>query len=115
MGETAKIKEKTPEKCLNKPVIPPKPFIPVKEMKSLLISSPVVRRRGETVGSSSITVSASIRLPPPPSFRPPPPASPPVPLSKVKDLEKTNGKIFKREESSSEEEEEESEWEYESE
>merc|ERR1712080_216668 len=67
--ETAKIKEKTPEKCLNKPVIPPKPFIPVKEMESLLISSPVVRRRGETVGSSSITVSASIRLPPPPSFR----------------------------------------------
>merc|ERR1712089_26565 len=63
--ETAKRKEDTPEKCLNKPVIPPKPFIPVKEMKSLLISSPVVRRRGETsVGSSSITVSASIRLPP---------------------------------------------------
>merc|ERR1712180_58318 len=63
--ETAKRKENTPEKCLNKPVIPPKPFIPVKEMKSLLISSPVVRRRGETsVGSSSITVSASIRQPP---------------------------------------------------
>jgi len=117
--ETAKRKENTPEKCLNKPVIPPKPFIPVKEMKSLLISSPVVRRRGETsVGSSSITVSASIRLPPPPSFRPPPPpVSPPVPLSKVKDLEKTNGKIidFKNDETSSEEEEEVSEWEYESE
>merc|ERR1712112_38643 len=116
--ETAKRKENTPEKCLNKPVIPPKPFIPVKEMKSLLISSPVVRRRGETsVGSSSITVCASIRLPPPPSFRPPPPVSPPVPLSKVKDLEKTNGKIidFKSDETSSEEEEEVSEWEYESE
>merc|ERR1712112_186922 len=117
--ETAKRKENTPEKCLNKPVIPPKPFIPVKEMKSLLISSPVVRRRGETsVGSSSITVSASIRLPPPPSFRPPPPpVSPPVPLSKVKDLQKTNGKIidFKSDETSSDEEEEVSEWEYESE
>merc|ERR1712243_371177 len=117
--ETAKRKENTPEKCLNKPVIPPKPFIPVKEMKSLLISSPVVRRRGETsVGSSSITVCASIRLPPPPSFRPPPPpVSPPVPLSKVKDLEKTNGKIIdlKNNETSSEEEEEVSEWEYESE
>merc|ERR1712115_315243 len=117
--ETAKRKENTPEKCLNKPVIPPKPFIPVKEMKSLLISSPVVRRRGDTsVGSSSITVSASIRLPPPPSFGlPPPPVSPPVPLSKVKDLEKTNGKIidFKSDETSSEEEEEVSEWEYESE
>jgi len=117
--ETAKRKENTPEKCLNKPVIPPKPFIPVKEMKSLLISSPVVRRRGETsVGSSSITVCASIRLPPPPSFRPPPPpVSPPVPLSKVKDLEKTNGKIidFKSDETSSDEEEEVSEWEYESE
>merc|ERR1711934_558088 len=115
---TAEKKENTPEKCSTKPVIPPKPFIPVKEIKSLLISSPVVRRRGDVTGSSSVTVSASIRLPPPPSFRPPPPpVSPPVPASKVKDLEKINGKIIdvKRDETSSEEEEEESEWEYESE
>merc|ERR1712112_208015 len=112
---TSPVKERSP--VTEKPLSKPEPVI-AKEIPSLLLMSPMVRRRGETVSENSncVSVSASIRLPPPPSFRPPPPpVSPPVPLSKVKDLEKTNGKIFEREETSSEEEEEESEWEYESE
>lgn len=94
-------KEKSPEK----PPVPPKPVI--KEIPSLLLMSPVVRRRGEEAPSSShsLSVSASIRLPPPPSCRPPPPpVSPPVTVSKAKTLMKEDSS-----------EEEESEWEYESE
>merc|ERR1712218_442415 len=94
-----------------------KPLIATKEIPSLLLMSPMVRRRGETAESNSncVSVSASIRLPPPPSFRPPPPpVSPPVPATKVKDLanERSVG-LVKKDESS--EEEEESEWEYETE
>merc|ERR1712059_50497 len=92
------------------------------EIPSLMFS-PVVRRRGGADGcsTSSVTVSASIRLPPPPSFRPPPPpVSPPIPAAKVKDIVKINGNILesKKETSSEEEsesEEEVSEWEYETE
>lgn len=94
-------KERSPEK----PPVPPKPVI--KEIPSLLLMSPMVRRRGEEAPSSShsISVSASIRLPPPPSCRPPPPpVSPPVTVSKAKTLMKDDSS-----------EEEESEWEYESE
>merc|ERR1712226_408438 len=114
---TSPVKERSP--VTEKPLSKPEPVI-AKEIPSLLLMSPMVRRRGETVSENSncVSVSASIRLPPPPSFRPPPPpVSPPVPASKVKDLEKINGKIIdvKRDETSSEEEEEESEWEYESE
>ena len=89
----------------------PEPVIATKEIPSLLLMSPMVRRRGETAepNSSCVSVSASIRLPPPPSFRPPPPpVSPPVPAAKVKSVG-----LVKKDESS--EEEEESEWEYETE
>merc|ERR1712037_672377 len=90
----------------------PEPVIATKEIPSLLLMSPMVRRRGETAAepnSNCVSVSASIRLPPPPSFRPPPPpVSPPVPATKVKSVG-----LVKKDESS--EEEEESEWEYETE
>jgi len=90
----------------------PEPVIATKEIPSLLLMSPMVRRRGETAAeanSNCVSVSASIRLPPPPSFRPPPPpVSPPVPAAKVKSVG-----LVKKDESS--EEEEESEWEYETE
>merc|ERR1712233_34713 len=105
---TSPVKERSP--VTEKPLSKPEPVI-AKEIPSLLLMSPMVRRRGETVSENSncVSVSASIRLPPPPSFRPPPPpVSPPVPATKVKDL----GLGKKKEESS---EEEESEWEYETE
>jgi len=96
------VKEKSPSSNMSEPVIA------TKEIPSLLLMSPMVRRRGEEAPqSTSVSVSASIRLPPPPSFRPPPPpVSPPVPATKAKVL-------LTKEESS--EEEEESEWEYETE
>merc|ERR1719291_1031456 len=104
---TSPVKERSPEKPLSKP----EPVIATKEIPSLLLMSPMVRRRGETASESNsncVSVSASIRLPPPPSFRPPPPpVSPPVPATKVKDIG-----LVKKDESS---EEEESEWEYETE
>jgi len=108
------VKERTP--VTEKPLSKPEPVIATKEIPSLLLMSPMVRRRGETAVSDSncVSVSASIRLPPPPSFRPPPPpVSPPVPATKVKDLanERSVG-LVKKDESS---EEEESEWEYETE
>jgi len=94
------LKEMSPEK----PKIAPKPVIAMKEIPSLLLMSPAVRRRGEVApASTSVTVTASIRLPPPPSCRPPPPPiSPPVPATKAKQVLQA-------------EEEEESEWEYETE
>ena len=104
---TSPVKEKS---CAVKeePLSKPEPVIATKEIPSLLLMSPMVRRRGEVAPqSTSVSVSASIRLPPPPSFRPPPPpVSPPVPATKVKGM-------LTKEESS--EEEEESEWEYETE
>ena len=106
------IKERSPVR--EKSSANPEPVIATKEIPSLLLMSPAVRRRGETSSSNCVSVSASIRLPPPPSFRPPPPPlSPPVTLTKVKDLasEKSLGLVNKDESS----EEEESEWEYESE
>merc|ERR1719397_1103691 len=52
------------------PLSKPEPVIATKEIPSLLLMSPMVRRRGETVSNSNcVSVSASIRLPPPPSFR----------------------------------------------
>merc|ERR1711934_210193 len=84
----------------------PEPVIATKEIPSLLLMSPMVRRRGETAAeanSNCVSVSASIRLPPPPSFRPsppPPPVSPPVPAAKVKSVG-----LVKKDESSEEEEE----------
>merc|ERR1712029_328545 len=106
------VKERSP--VTEKPLSKPEPVIATKEIPSLLLMSPMVRRRGETSESNSncVSVSASIRLPPPPSFRPPPPpVSPPVPATKVKDLgnERSVG-LVKKDESSGEEE---SEWEYE--
>merc|ERR1719204_2707837 len=94
------VEENSPSSNMSEPVIA------TKEIPSLLLMSPMVRRRGEEAPqSTSVSVSASIRLPPPPSFRPPPPpVSPPVPATKAKVL-------LTKEESS--EEEEESEWEYE--
>jgi len=107
---TSPIKEMSPA-VTEKPLSKPEPVIATKEIPSLLLMSPMVRRRGETASDSNsncVSVSASIRLPPPPSFRPPPPpVSPPVPATKVKDLG-----LVKKDESS---EEEESEWEYETE
>jgi len=109
------VKERSP--VTEKPLSKPEPVIATKEIPSLLLMSPMVRRRGETAAvsdSNCVSVSASIRLPPPPSFRPPPPpVSPPVPATKVKDLgnERSVG-LVKKDESS---EEEESEWEYETE
>ena len=106
------IKERSPVR--EKSSANPEPVIATKEIPSLLLMSPAVRRRGEVSSSNCVSVSASIRLPPPPSFRPPPPPlSPPVTLTKVKDLasEKSLGLVNKDESS----EEEESEWEYESE
>merc|ERR1712083_317505 len=78
------LKEMSPEK----PKIAPKPVIAMKEIPSLLLMSPAVRRRGEVApASTSVTVTASIRLPPPPSCRPPPPPiSPPVPATKAKQV-----------------------------
>ena len=90
-------KEMSPEK----PPVPPKPVIVMKEIPSLLLMTPVVRRREVVESANSVTVSASIRLPPPPSFRPPPPPMSPPTV-----------RASKEEESESEEE---SEWEYESE
>merc|ERR1712192_245452 len=90
------------------------PVIATKEIPSLLLMSPMVRRRGETVSNSNcVSVSANIRLPPPSFSPPPPPVSPPVPATKVKDLanERSLGLVNKDESS----EEEESEWEYETE
>merc|ERR1712210_357004 len=107
---TSPIKEMSPA-VTEKPLSKPEPVIAAKEIPSLLLMSPMVRRRGETADSNSncVSVSASIRLPPPPSFRPPPPpVSPPVPATKVKSVG-----LVKKDESS--EEEEESEWEYETE
>merc|ERR1712037_819619 len=107
---TSPIKEMGPA-VTEKPLSKPEPVIATKEIPSLLLMSPMVRRRGETADSNSncVSVSASIRLPPPPSFRPPPPpVSPPVPAAKVKSVGLVN-----KDESS--EEEEESEWEYETE
>ena len=94
------LKEMSPEK----PTIAPKPVIAMREIPSLLLMSPTVRRRGEEAPTStSVTVTACIRLPPPPSFRPPPPPmSPPIPATKAKQVLKA-------------EKEEESEWEYETE
>merc|ERR1712083_100178 len=90
----------------------PEPVIATKEIPSLLLMSPAVRRRGEVSSSNCVSVSASIRLPPPPSFRPPPPPlSPPVTLTKDLASEKSL-RLVNKDESS---EEEESEWEYESE
>merc|ERR1712083_1124605 len=106
------IKERSPVR--EKSSAKPEHVIATKEIPSLLLMSPAVRRRGETSSSNCVSVSASIRLPPPPSFRPPPPPlSPPVPATKVKDLanERSVG-LVKKDESS---EEEESEWESESE
>merc|ERR1719447_1180909 len=109
------VKERSP--VTEKPLSKPEHVIATKEIPSLLLMSPMVRRRGETAAvsdSNCVSVSASIRLPPPPSFRPPPPpVSPPVPATKVKDLgnERSVG-LVKKDESS---EEEESEWEYETE
>merc|ERR1719204_979323 len=95
------VEEKSPSSNMSEPVIA------TKEIPSLLLMSPMVRRRGEEAPqSTSVSVSASIRLPPPPSFRPPPPPlSPPVSATKAKGL-------LTKEESSAEEE---SEWEYETE
>jgi len=111
---TSPVKEKSCE-VEEEPLSKREPVIATKEIPSLLLMSPMVRRRGETVSNSNcVSVSANIRLPPPPSFRPPPPpVSPPVPATKVKDLanERSFG-LVKKEESS---EEEESEWEYETE
>merc|ERR1712192_239301 len=111
---TSPVKEKSCE-VEEEPLSKREPVIATKEIPSLLLMSPMVRRRGETVSNSNcVSVSANIRLPPPPSFRPPPPpVSPPVPANKVKDLanERSFG-LVKKEESS---EEEESEWEYETE
>jgi len=111
---TSPVKERSP--VAEKPLSKAEPVIATKEIPSLLLMSPMLRRRGETSVSDSncVSVSASIRLPPPPSFRPPPPpVSPPVPATKVKDLanERSLG-LVKKDESS---EEEESEWEYETE
>jgi len=114
--DTVPVKEKTPEKCPTPPVISTEPVIPAKEISSLMFS-PVVRRRGvvDVAAGNSVSVSASIRLPPPPSFRPPPPPmSPPVPVSKVKEIENKKLLVLKNDETSSEEEDE-SEWEYETE
>jgi len=111
---TSPVKEKSCE-VEEEPLSKREPVIATKEIPSLLLMSPMVRRRGETVSNSNcVSVSANIRLPPPPSFRPPPPpVSPPVPANKVKDLanERSLG-LLKKDESS---EEEESEWEYETE
>merc|ERR1719222_695423 len=97
---TSPIKEMSPA-VTEKPLSKPEPVIATKEIPSLLLMSPMVRRRGETVASNSncVSVSASIRLPPPPSFRPPPPpVSPPVPATKVKSVG-----LVKKDESSDEE------------
>merc|ERR1719507_667432 len=99
---TSPIKEMGPA-VTEKPLSKPEPVIATKEIPSLLLMSPMVRRRGETADSNSncVSVSASIRLPPPPSFRPPPPpVSPPVPGTKVKSVG-----LVKKDESSEEEEE----------
>merc|ERR1712088_81591 len=104
------IKERSPVR--EKSSANPEPVIATKEIPSLLLMSPAVRRRGEVSSSDCVSVSASIRLPPPPSFRPPPPPlSPPVTLTKDLASEKSLGLVNKDESS----EEEESEWEYESE
>jgi hypothetical protein len=98
--EVPVVKENSPEK----PLVPSKPVISTKEIPSLLLMSPAVRRRGDVAESSTtVSVSSTIRLPPPPSFRPPPPPiSPPVPATTAKE------KLQAAEES-------ESEWEYETE
>merc|ERR1712083_80167 len=104
------IKERSPVR--EKSSAKPEPVIATKEIRSLLLMSPAVRRRGETSSSNCVSVSASIRLPPPPSFRPPPPPlSPPVTVTKDLGSEKSL-RLVNKDESS---EEEESEWEYESE
>merc|ERR1712192_321932 len=112
---TSPVKENSCVVVEEEPLSKREPVIATKEIPSLLLMSPMVRRRGETVSNSNcVSVSANIRLPPPPSFRPPPPpVSPPVPANKVKDLanERSLG-LIKKDESS---EEEESEWEYETE
>merc|ERR1712181_108979 len=112
---TSPVKENSCVVVEEEPLSKREPVIATKEIPSLLLMSPMVRRRGETVSNSNcVSVSANIRLPPPPSFRPPPPpVSPPVPANKVKDLanERSLG-LLKKDESS---EEEESEWEYETE
>merc|ERR1712181_13677 len=99
---TSQVKEKSCE-VEEEPLSKREPVIATKEIPSLLLMSPMVRRRGETVSNSNcVSVSANIRLPPPPSFRPPPPpVSPPVPANKVKDLanERSLG-LVKKDESS---------------